>query len=188
MQRGILGGTFDPPHLAHLVAGEGAYRQLHLDVVTFMPAGAPWQKADRRVSAAEHRWAMTKLAVADADYFEPDDREVHRAGWTYTIDTVAAFPDDDKITLILGADAARGLPTWHRFEEVLARARIAVMPRPGVERGAVDAVGDVIWLDLPMLDVSGSLIRERTAAGLGVRFLVPDPVWAYFVEHDLYGT
>jgi len=84
MKRALLGGTFDPPHLAHLVAGEAAYRNLGVDVVTFMPAGRPWQKSGNDVTAAEHRWAMTELAVEGVGYFEADDREVHRDGWTYT--------------------------------------------------------------------------------------------------------
>ena len=97
MRRGILGGTFDPPHLAHLVAGEAAWRQLGLEVVTFIPAGAPWQKQGRQVTEAAHRWEMTRLAVAGVDYFEADDREILRRGPTYTVDTLAQFPDDDLV-------------------------------------------------------------------------------------------
>ncbi|HEY5728050.1 MAG TPA: nicotinic acid mononucleotide adenylyltransferase, partial [Acidimicrobiia bacterium] len=132
MRRGILGGTFDPPHVAHLVAAETAYRQLALDVVTLMPAGDPWQKADRRVSDPVHRLAMTELAAAGVGYFEVDDREVRRRGPTYTIETIGSFPADDDIVLILGADAAAGLAGWHRADEVRGRASFAVMPRPGI--------------------------------------------------------
>ncbi len=141
VRRGILGGTFDPPHVAHLVAAETAYRQLALDVVTLMPAGDPWQKADRRVSAPLHRLDMTELAAAGVGYFEVDDREVRRQGPTYTIDTIGSFPADDDIVLILGADAAAGLAGWHRADEVRGRASFAVMPRPGI---AADAVEDAL--------------------------------------------
>jgi nicotinate-nucleotide adenylyltransferase len=185
--RGILGGTFDPPHLAHLVAAEAAYRELGLDVVSFLPAGGPWQKAGREVSGAAHRWAMTLRAVEGIDYFEADEREVTRDGWTYTADTLDTFPDAEDLVLILGADAAAGLPTWQRPEAVLGRARLAVMGRPGVERSAVEAVvGEMHWLDAPLLDISGTLLRARHRAGLSLRFLVPNPVLAYIESAGLY--
>lgn len=185
--RGILGGTFDPPHVAHLVAAEAAYRQLALDAVTFVPAGAPWQKAEREVSPAEHRWAMTRLAVEGVDYFEADDREVMRPGWTYTIDTLETF--DEPVVLILGADAARGLPTWYRARDVMARATIAVIPRPGVDARSVERSlegATMLWLETPLLAISGTMLRDRVRRGHSVRFLVPDPVWRYVEEHDLY--
>jgi nicotinate-nucleotide adenylyltransferase len=187
MRRGILGGTFDPPHMAHLVAGETAHQQLSLDVVTFMPAGAPWQKAARAVTEPRHRWEMTLRAVDGIDYFEADDREIRRDGWTFTIDTLLDFTDDDDLVLILGADAAAGLPTWHRGDEVVQRATIAVMPRPGVERAAVDIPeGRVVWLEAPELALSGTLLRAIRAEGRSIRFLVPEPVFAYVEEHGLY--
>ena len=97
VRRGILGGTFDPPHLAHLVAAEAAFQQLDLDVVTFMPAGAPWQKAGRSVSDAGHRWQMTLAATDDVDYIVADDREVTRDGWTYTIETLEGFGAEEDL-------------------------------------------------------------------------------------------
>lgn len=187
MRRGILGGTFDPPHLAHLVAGEAAFRELRLDVVTFLPAGRPWQKAGREVSAPAHRWEMTRRSVAGVPYFAADDREVLRDGWTYTADTLGTFPDDEELTLILGADAATGLLTWQRPEAVLGRARLAVMARPGVERSSVEAAaGAVHWLDTPLLGISGTLLRARRRAGLSIRFLVSDPVLDYITSAGLY--
>jgi nicotinate-nucleotide adenylyltransferase len=187
VRRGILGGTFDPPHLAHLVAAEAAYRDLALDVVSFIPAGAPWQKAGRVVTAATHRWEMSRLAVGDIDYLEADDREVRRDGWTYTIDTLGSFPEHDELVLILGADAAAGLPTWHRSADVIERAEVAVIPRPGVERRAVEeAAGRVRWLDTPLLPVSGTLLRSMRREGRSIRFLVREPVYAYIEEHGLY--
>jgi nicotinate-nucleotide adenylyltransferase len=189
MQRGILGGTFDPPHLAHLFAGEAAYRDLGLDVVTFMPAGVPWQKAGRKVSKPEHRWQMTRLALHGIDYFEPDDREIRRDGFTYTVDSLETFPASEKLTFILGADAARGISTWQRAPEVLRRARIAVVPRPGVRREDVDWAlrgADYVWLETPEVWLSGTMLRERASQGRSLRFLVSDPVWQYISEHQLY--
>ncbi len=184
---GILGGTFDPPHLAHLLAGETAFRELHLDEVRFVPAGAPWQKADLAVSAPEHRWAMTQLATAGVEYFVPDDREVVRNGWTYTVDTLEEFDASDELFLILGADAARNLPSWRKVEGVLARSSLVVAPRLGTDRNEVDSVVDVAhWLGMPMLGISGTDVRARTQRGHSIRFLVRENVWAYLQEHRLY--
>lgn len=189
MRRGILGGTFDPPHLAHLVAADAARSQAALDVVTFLPAGAPWQKAGVDVSDPAHRWEMTRLAVAGLAGFEADDREVRRAGWSYTVDTLESFPVDEHLVLILGADAAAGIGSWHRPEAVLARAAVVVMPRPGVDRGAVEAaVGSPMFLDTPELAISGTMLRERRRRGLGIRFLVPDAVLAYIEANRLYAA
>lgn len=185
--RAIMGGTFDPPHVAHLVAGEAAYQQLGVEVVTFTPAGSPWQKPAAGVSAAEHRWEMTRIAVAGVDHFEADDREVRRQGWTYTIETLDSYGDEE-IVLVLGADAAAGLSTWRRGAEVIERASIAVMPRPGTDPVQVaEAIdGPFTWLDVPLLDISGTMLRERSRAGGSIRFLVSDGVWRYVAEHDLY--
>lgn len=189
VRRGILGGTFDPPHLAHLFAGEAAYRDLGLDVVTFIPAGAPWQKAGRNVTSAEDRWEMTMLAVDGVPYFEADDREIRREGWTYTVDTLHSFPDDEELVLVLGADAARGITTWHRSDEVLQRATVAVIPRPGVDRTEVDtalADGDVVWLDTPDVRLSGTMLRRQARSGRSIRFLVRDAVWRYIEANRIY--
>ncbi len=186
MRRGILGGTFDPPHFAHLIAGEAAYRQLELDAISFIPAGSPWQKSDNRVTPAHDRWTMTALAAEGVDYFVADDREVTRDGWTYTFDTLSEFPDDE-LFLILGADAASRLPTWHRAAEVISRATVAVMPRPGTSRAAVVAAGlDAVWLDVPEIAISGTMIRDRRRAGRSVRFFVREAVYQYIEDHGLY--
>lgn len=189
MRRGILGGTFDPPHLAHLFAGEAAYRDLQLDVVTFLPAGAPWQKAGTPMSSPEDRWNMTVLAVDGIPYFEADDREVKRGGWTYTADTLRSFPEGEELYLIVGADAARGIPTWHKAGAVLDRATVVVIPRPGVARTEVDDVltgNDFVWLDTPDVRLSGTMLRRQAAAGRSIRFLVREAVWQYVEEHEIY--
>ena len=182
VRRGILGGTFDPPHYGHLFMGEVAYWQLDLDVVTFMPAGSPWQKNDLSVSDPRRRLEMTRLAVAGVPYFEVDDREVDRDGWTYTADTLSTFPVHEELVLILGADAASRLSTWQRHEEVTERATIAVMPRPGSTREQVaETLGHdgFVWLVGPELDISGTVIRERLQSARSVRFLMPESVRAY---------
>lgn len=186
MRRAILGGTFDPPHIAHLIAGEAAYRTLGVDVVTFLPAGSPWQKEGEVVTPAVRRREMTNLAVAGVDYFEADDRETRRAGPTYTIDTIESFAGDE-LWLIVGADAAAAIPTWHRADELVGSVSVAVAPRPGIDRRAVEAgAGPVAWLDMPEIEVSGTDIRARARDGKGFRFLVREAVWTYIVENGLY--
>ena len=174
--------------MAHLFAAEIAFRQLSLDVVTFVPAGSPWQKADRYVSTADHRWNMTVLAIAGVPYFEADDREVIRDGWTYTVDTLTDFSGEDDLVLILGSDSAAGIPTWSQPHQLLELCKVAVVPRPGTDREAVTAAlpAGFHWLDGPELDVSGTMLRERVGAGLSIRFLVPEAVADYVTEQGLY--
>ena len=188
VKRGILGGTFDPPHIAHLIAGETAYRQLALDVVSFIPAGAPWQKSDSGVSSAEHRWEMTRLSVEPIPYFVADDSEIRRDGPTFTIDTVESFAGDE-LVLILGADAALGIRSWHRWRDLLEKVDLAVAPRPGVGRHEVEhAVPKTIeWLDMAPIDVSATDVRERARKGLSIRFYVRERVWQYVQEQHVYG-
>lgn len=186
MRRAIVGGTFDPPHLAHLLAGEAAFRQLGVDVVTFIPAGSPWQKAGRSVTAPDHRWNMTVLATSGVEYFQADDREVVRDGWTYTIDTVESFVCDE-VFLVLGADAAANITTWHRGADVLERVTLAVVPRPGVDRNRVESAASPVWLDMPEIQISGTEIRNWLSGGRSARFLVREAVWEYILKHDLYG-
>lgn len=189
VRRGILGGTFDPPHLAHLVAAETSYRQLGLDIVTLIPAGSPWQKAGRAVSDPRHRIAMTERSIQGIDYLEVDDREVRRPGATYTIDTIESFGSTDEIVLIVGADAAAGVDTWHRPDDVQARAIFAVMPRAGIAVAEVAAAVDpasVTWLRTPELAISSTELRDRVARGDSIRFLVADAVWRYIADQRLY--
>lgn len=187
VRRGILGGTFDPLHVVHLMAGEAARNLLELDIVTFITAGDPYQKAGLPMSSKDHRWNLTKLGVAGIDYFEADDREVTREGPSYMADTLETFPADEEIFLILGADAAVGLPTWHRWEDVVERTTVAVISRPGVAEEEVAAIGvSYLWLDTPGLPISSTMLRARVEAGRSLRFFVPDSVWQYVSDEKLY--
>jgi nicotinate-nucleotide adenylyltransferase len=187
VRTGILGGTFDPVHIAHLHAGETALHQAGLDRVLFMPAGHPWQKSARPVTSPSHRLEMVRLAVAGVAGFEVDDREILRLGPTYTIDTLAGVPEEEELFLVLGADSARGLGSWHRYEEVLARATVLVAPRPGVDREEVLAViPHAVFLAMAPLGVRGTEIRRMAGEGRPFRFLVTDAVYQYIVGQDLY--
>jgi nicotinate-nucleotide adenylyltransferase len=183
---GILGGTFDPPHVAHLAAAHTAYEQMGLDHVRLMTAGDPWQKSDQVVADAHHRWSMTQLAAADATYLMADDTEIVREGPTFTIDTLEGLGPD--AMLILGTDSALTIPSWNRADELLARVKIAVVRRPTVSFAEVrEAIGDVFEaLDMPTLDLSASKIRSHIARGRSPRFLVPDSVLSYIEANRLY--
>ena len=161
--------------------------QAALDRVVFMPAGDPWQKADRLLTPARHRLEMAQLAIAGIDGFEVDDRELTREGPTYTVDTLAGFPDDERLFLILGADAALGMLSWHRLGEVLKRAAVLVVPRPGVDSTRVVGIlPDAVFLDMAVLEVSGTEIREMAQTGHPFRFLVGEEVHRYIAKNRLY--
>lgn len=183
---GILGGTFDPPHVGHLAAAHTAFEQMRLDHVRLMTAGDPWQKSDQVVADADDRWSMTQLAAAEAAYLVPDDTEVKRSGPTYTIDTLDDLGPD--AVLILGTDSALTIPSWHRAEELLSRVTIAVVRRPTVSFEEVRAaIGDVFEaLDMPTIDLSASQIRSHISRGRSPRFLVPDSVLSYIDANRLY--
>ena len=130
---------------------------------------------------------MTRRAVAGVPYFVADDRELRRDGWSYTIDTLATFDDDDELVLVVGADAAAGLRSWRDPGAILDRATLAVMPRPGVDPAAVhEAVGDHHVLDTPDLPISGTMLRRRVRDGGSIRFLVREGVYEYVIGAGLY--
>lgn len=187
MRVAIIGGTFDPPHIAHLVLGEAVHRQLPVDEVWFVPAGDPWQKAGE-VTPARVRLDLVRAATEPIRYFSVDDREVRRDGPSYTVETVTELRAEGvEPWLVLGADAAAGMATWHRAD-ALRDVPVAVAGRPGTDREAAvrGAMGPITWLDMPLLEISGTELRERAARGRSLRFLVPDGVWHRIVSEDLY--
>jgi len=187
VRTGIFGGTFDPIHIAHLHAGETALHAADLDRVLFMPAGEPWQKGDRSLTSAADRLEMTRLAIEGVDGFEIDDREIDRDGPTYTIDTLHTFPAEEELFLILGADAAVGLPTWHRWEAVVQRAGVLVVPRPGTPLNLIlETMPTAKVLDMAALDISSTAIRTMAAQGRPFRFLVPPTVHRLIEGNGLY--
>lgn len=191
---GILGGTFDPPHYGHLLLAECAFRQLGLEKVLFIPAGDPYRKASRSVSSPHHRLAMTRLAIAGNPDFEVDPIEVERDGPSYTIDTLKALflRGETRLTLILGADALEDLPYWRNHDQLQEMARIVVAPKGRSQAEIVEMAGiaglreSPPVIDMPPVDISGSVIRTRVLQGKPVRYLLPDPVLFYLEEHGLY--
>jgi len=158
--------------------------QLGLGRVLIVPAGDPWQKSAREISPARHRLEMCRLAVDGVAGFEVDEREITREGPTYTIETLESFPDDEELFLILGSDAAAGIQTWHRWQDVVQRATIVEAPRLGFPEG--DRRPDVVHLEMGRLEISSTDIRSRVAAGLPYRYLVPRVVYEYIESKNLY--
>ncbi|MEJ7585218.1 MAG: nicotinate-nucleotide adenylyltransferase [Acidimicrobiales bacterium] len=188
---GIFGGTFDPPHIGHLVTAVNVRHALHLDRVLLMVANEPWQKqGTRHISPARDRLALVEAAAEGLTGIEADGREIRRGGASYTADTLDEMLAEDisrDLTVILGSDAAAGLSTWERSEEVRMRATIAVVPRPGV---AVDGAEDGlrrVEVAVPSLEVSSTDLRARLVDGRPVEVLLPPAVAACIARLRLYG-
>jgi nicotinate-nucleotide adenylyltransferase len=185
---GVFGGTFDPPHIGHLVAAQAVRYELDLDRVLFVVANLPWQKSgEGSITPSRHRFGMVDAILSGVEGLEANDIEILRGGDSYMADTLAQLeaPDRD-LFLILGSDAAQGLPTWNRPDEVRARAEIAVVGRPGSAH--LPPPHGWTWrvVECPLLDLSSTELRARFAKGAPVEFLVPDVVIEYVNHHDLY--
>ena len=198
MKLGILGGTFDPVHLGHLIIAEEAMGALELDRVLFVPAGDPWLKADREITPRQHRLAMVLAAVADNPKFKVSPSELERFGPSYTVETLEEFQEDygqqTELYFILGADALQDFGRWNQPERVLELATLAVVGRPAqgsLDLAALEAtlpgIGDrVAMVDDVAIGVSATDIRQRVAEGRSIKYLVPPAVEAYIQEHGLY--
>jgi nicotinate-nucleotide adenylyltransferase len=194
---GVMGGTFDPPHLGHLAAASEVHHRLGLDEVVFVPTGDPWQKADRRITPAAHRLAMVRAAIAADARFSVSEVDIRRSGPTYTVDTLADLAAElgaespqgpPELFVILGADALAGLPTWHRAADVVAACALVGVTRPGIPLAHPgEPAGEVIMIEMPGTDISSTQVRERFGANVPNTYLVPDSVIAYVREHALYG-
>lgn len=188
---GVMGGTFDPIHHGHLVAGSEVAHRFALEEVIFVPTGEPYQKDDRRVSPPEDRYLMTVIATASNPRFSVSRVDIDRPGPTYTIDTLKdlhkAHQDAD-LYFITGADALAKMMTWHDADELFSLAHFVGCTRPGHRlTGAGLPDGKVSLVEIPALAISSSECRARVAAGEPVWYLVPDGVVQYIAKRGLYG-
>jgi nicotinate-nucleotide adenylyltransferase len=194
----VLGGTFDPPHIGHLVLGECVRWQFDCERVLFVPAGDPYRKtgtdtaenrlagvtAPRKVTPGASRLAMVRLAIAGNPHFEADRREVRRPGPSYTLETLRELRAEghEEIVLVLGSDAVADLPNWRGPEEIRDLARIVVAEKePGAGTRGFEQV------EMPPLRISSTEVRGRVAAGQPIRYLVPEAVREYIEREGLYG-
>lgn len=183
MRLGLLGGSFDPIHNAHLIVAQCAYEALGLDRIVFLVSGAQPLKPGHRVPG-EARLAMVERAIAGVGHFAADGREVRRGGPSYTVDTLRELRDEQpetQLTLLLGSDSAAGFSRWRAPEAIRRLARVAVVARPGTP---VPAGFD--GFPAPVMELSSSAIRVRAAAGLSLRGWVPEPVADYISGLSLY--
>lgn len=188
---GLFGGTFDPPHVGHLVTAVNVRHALDLDAVIMMVANVPWQKeASRAITPALDRLAMVEAAVHQVPGLVPGRQEIDHGGPSYTADTLAVLavqlPNAEFFTII-GDDAAAGLRTWTRWEEVVERSRLVVVDRPG-EHVEVDDDIDWIRVEVPRLEVSSTDLRARFTDGRPLDYLVTPPVLDVIRSRGLYGA
>lgn len=196
---GIMGGTFDPIHIGHLVIAEEIRNRYELDKVIFIPSGNPPHKDLENVTFAKHRYEMTLLATATNPHFEVSSIEVDREGLTYTVDTIKFLKekcdDDIEFYFITGADAILDLPTWKNVSELLELCKFVAATRPGFDMNkmqtGVEALErkynkSIYTTVVPALKISSTNIRERIAKGYSVKYLLPEIVENYIYKHNIY--
>jgi nicotinate-nucleotide adenylyltransferase len=194
---GLFGGTFDPPHVGHLILASEARAQLELTRVLWTVTPDPPHKQDQFITPLEHRLAMVKLAIEDNPFFELSDIELNRPGPHYTVDTIhllAKQNPEAEIVPIIGGDSLHDLPTWHEPQELVYAAHwVGVMRRPGeepnlseLERELPGIASKVHYVNAPLLEIASREIRSRVALGQPYRYYLPYPVFHYINEHQLY--
>ncbi|GIQ69735.1 nicotinate-nucleotide adenylyltransferase [Xylanibacillus composti] len=195
MRIGILGGSFDPVHLGHLIAAERAREELRLDEVWLMPAFVPPHKRQAGDAApAADRLAMLERAIAPYAGIRVTDIEIKRGGISYTADTMKTLTElypEHQFSFIIGADMVQILPAWQRINELIRYVRFAALDRPGfpaVSQIALpkDLASQIDWVEMPAIDLSSTYVRSLCKKGRSVRFLVPDSVYDYIKERRLY--
>lgn len=193
---GIFGGTFDPPHLGHLLLAENAADQLDLNVVLFAPAADPPHKQGERIASAEHRLAMVEMAIADNPRFALSRVDVDRPGPHYTYDMIALlarqYPTDE-LYFLLGGDALRDFTQWNNPDVIIANAHLAVMQRPGAQIDLTSMEAELpgltsrtTFVNAPEIGISATTIRERLRRSHSIRYQVPAAVERYITERGLY--
>ena len=198
MDIGVLGGTFDPIHLGHLLVAEEVRTQLGLAEIVFVPASQPQLRANSPVAPAEHRVQMIRLALANKPYCKLSTTEIDRAGPSYSVDTIAEFQGQlgaqDELFFILGWDSLAELPQWREPSRLIKLCRLVAVPRPGyslpdlnqLEAKIPGLPRRVILMEKPEIDISATEIRNRVAQGLSIRHLIPESVERYIKQYRLY--
>jgi nicotinate-nucleotide adenylyltransferase len=193
---GILGGTFDPPHLGHLILAEAACDALELEQVLFVPAANPPHKHSLPITDVKHRVAMVLDAITNNPRFAMSEVDITRPGPHYTVDTLRILkeqsPDAD-FFFLMGGDSLHDIASWHEPAGIIARAKLAVMRRPGpapdlsgLEARLPGITERVVFVDAPIIGISATLLRERLRLGRSIRYLVPEAVERYINTHALY--
>ncbi len=195
MRIGLFGGVFNPPHVGHLICAQEAHAQLELDVVVWVPVGRAPHREIPQDPGPELRFQMCDYATAADERFGLSRLEIERNGPSYTVDTLRELRErspDDELVLILGGDQAAAVPTWREPGEVMRLAAIGVAERAGSDRKRVEAAiggqAELRFFEMPRIDVSSTMVRERAASGRPIRYLVPDKVANFIGAQSLYGA
>jgi nicotinate-nucleotide adenylyltransferase len=189
---GIYGGTFDPIHLGHLLVGQEVFLQCRLDHLVFMPSGIPPHKQYLGLASSKDRAEMARLALGNHEEFTVSTFELERSGKSYTVETLRTLHEQMgrgvDLFLIIGADNAVDMRSWHEPERVLDLAQVLVAERPGFDRSRIDPIlkTKMQFVKTPLLEISSTAIRERVRAKLPIRYWVPDAVAEYIRTHKLY--
>lgn len=195
---GILGGTFDPVHIAHLILAENAWQQFDLDTVLIMPCGEPPHKANRRISSSEHRIRMLQLAIDDNKHFKVSTVETEREGTTYTAETLTALCEhnpDCEYYFIIGADSFFQIETWYHPEIIMSHASLLVAVRDVYQKAELEEQTEhlrskyharIHLLHTPDMSISSSAIRERISNGESIKYMLPKDVEKYIYQNRLY--
>lgn len=197
MRTGVIGGTFDPIHIGHLIIAEEARVLLELDQMVFIPAGKPPHKLDLSITDPEHRFAMVELATADNPHMTVSRVDIDRPGPCYTVDTIRLLQDvwgpETAIYFLIGTDSLAELPTWYQPQRLLRLCHIVAVRRPGYPvdlqalEGVLPGAASLIHiLEAPVLDISATDVRRRIREGRSIRYVVPRAVERYISEHRLY--
>lgn len=182
---GILGGTFDPPHLGHLIIAEEVRIELELEEIWFIPSYTPPHKDEAKTSATD-RITMIRKAIKSNPYFKVNTIEIERSGKSYTFDTMKALREENKdieFYFIIGADMVEYLPNWNRIEELIHLVTFVGVKRSGY---LLNSTYPVMEVDIPMIDISSTMIRNRLANKDGVQYFIVDPVYSFIKEKQLY--
>lgn len=183
---GILGGTFNPPHLGHLIMANEAKEQLDLDKIWFLPNQLPPHKEEENLASAQQRLEMLQGATANNPFFAIDERELHRSGKSYTYDTIKAWKaesPDSELYFIIGGDMVEFLPKWYKIDELIKFVHFVGVNRRGHHR---KSPYPVIKIDIPVIEISSTIIRDKVKQNSSIQYLVPDNVANYIKENHLY--
>lgn len=189
----LFGGTFDPPHIGHLLVAQTICEAEEFDKIVFIPAYKAPHKINNNTTTIDHRLSMLKLAIQDNPHFEISDLEITRGGVSYSLDSIRAYKKQtglsrDNVYFLIGSDSLKDFDTWYKPGDILSECHVIVALRPGFDPTSIkqNILANVQFANIPRFEVASSIIRKRWREGKTIRYMVTQPVWEYINEHNLY--